>query len=293
MVDLNLAAKQHLDADLLAGVDAAAVEHIAGVQLLPQLQQRPVGAPVELADLRQLGRPLLRRQPVLVVLAVAALLLVIGQLQLAREFDRDLSGRAIALDQLVDGAAQLVEPDMHGRIGQPSDAPDHIRFGCVSAAGHDVAVQHLAVIGQFVEHLAGAEVAVMQPQSLDRLAVDDHAAVRVALMQQRIDQPTRDGVAEAAITLRQSRGRHAGGLFGRQRIFGSDPRAERGEFGVGLHPFQLLDHRPLFVRRQMHPARTEARLRAHHGGDLVTFQVGAVLAFLVEPRLRFQLQHLA
>ena len=294
VIDLDGAREQHVHRDLAAGIDAAPVEHVLAVELLPEFQERAVAALVGLAEFPELLRALFGRVAVLAILRVDLALALLVELELAGELDRDLDGWAVAADQAVDHAAQLIEADMHGRVGQPADAQHIVLLVGIGGAGEDVPFQDGAIVRQggmpllVLPDLPVAEIGmVAEPGRLHRLAIDDD------LVLQRLDQRPRRRLAEAAIAFGQVRAGDGLRLFARQGMALAQPGLEIGRLLVAFDPAQAIDRLPLRLRRKTEPDLAEALRMGHLGGNLVALHVLAVLALLVEAGVGIELQRLA
>ena len=197
-----------------AGVRAER-DAVAGALLfLVELQPRAVLAIVGDAEFGELGDALIVGVAVLAVLLLLALLLLGVLLQLPRQFDDDLIRRAESRDERVDHAAQLIEADVHGRVHDP--APERrlvVAVLFLHRSGQDVALQDLPVVGQAVEQLAVALVRVMPGRlailtgAQHRLVVGQQAAVRVALILERVENCGVGGGAEPRIAVGERNGR--------------------------------------------------------------------------------------
>src|SRR3546814_20784081 len=95
MVDIDRVRKEHVDRNLLAGIDAAPIEDVRRIQLLPQFEQRAIGAGVGLADREELFGAALGGEAIIVILAVEALLVFVGQFQLDRK--RVVLGKSVSV----------------------------------------------------------------------------------------------------------------------------------------------------------------------------------------------------
>src|SRR3546814_15342248 len=110
MVDIDRVRKEHVDRNLLAGIDAAPIEDVRRIQLLPQFEQRAIGAGVGLADREELFGEALGGEAIMVILAVEALLVAAGPFPSARHLTRDSGLRSTGFEQPVADAGGLVGP---------------------------------------------------------------------------------------------------------------------------------------------------------------------------------------
>ena len=199
-------------------------------------------------------------------------LLLFVELELARQLDIDIVRPSILTDNCVHQLAQLVEANMDGGVGDFT--PLAFQFvAIVLLARRDLAGEHFAVIGQFIQALASSIVAVMIACVFRCLGISDDIGFEL------FEQRRGGGKAEAAMPVRQVCIGDSLRGFAVQPVF----RLQPGKQLFGVLFFQkALDDRPLLVRREGRPVRAEAILVHHLGAHLVTDQILAVLAFLVE-----------
>src|SRR5690606_3128737 len=154
VVHVDRVGEQRLYPDRLAAIDAAAIGRLLGVEVFPELEQQPVVAVIGLAEFAELVRPAFGGAGIARDLGGLVALLLLAGLGVARQFDGDRVGLAVTAGQRVQDAAELVEPDMHGGVGDPALA--HV-IGIVRflAAGGNAAAQHLLVFRQLGETAHG------------------------------------------------------------------------------------------------------------------------------------------
>ena len=124
MIHFAAAIENHCFRDALARIGAEPQHRVLGVQILPQPQEHPVTAIVFYPECFELLAPLFRSRCRVFDARDSVLFLLLGLLQLPRQFDDDLVGFAVNLNDLVQQPPKLIEPDMHGWIGDAAKAGD-------------------------------------------------------------------------------------------------------------------------------------------------------------------------
>ena len=143
MLDLNLIGNQPPEADLFTGIGAAPVRRRLR-QLLPQPHALEIFADLAVAFgdqtfLQEFLTPALIGGAIEVVAFGGVLFLLLRLFQIARQLQDDLIRPAMACNQRVDDAAQLVQANMHAGVGDPAK-PDLIGIVRVPRAEADMAL---------------------------------------------------------------------------------------------------------------------------------------------------------
>ena len=274
VVDIDRAREQHGGRDHGAAVDAAAVERVVRIELLPLLEKLAVEAVVGLVVLLQEAGAALGVAAVPRVARGRRALLLLALVELARQLDVDALRLAVAGDQPVGDGTQLVKRDMHGRVGDASLADVVVVVGIVGA-GRNPALQNLLIARQQVDRVADARQRVIVAGAFRRLGLGDDLGLQ--FLQHRGQR----GRPKPAIAFRQLHVRRRRGLVVRQAGILDQPPMQLERIGLVA---QLFDDLPLPPDRQPGPAVAEDRLGGQHGIDLVAEQLVARLALLVEAR---------
>ena len=131
-------------------------------------------------------------------------LLLGGLLEFARQFDGDLFRVTEAGDQIIHHAAQLVEADMDGGVGNAAMEGGIVFFvGRVGTAGHDVAGEDRAIIGQAVENFAIAFIGMVPASALDGFVIGHNPAIYIGFVDQGREYFGVGGLAEPGIAVGQ------------------------------------------------------------------------------------------
>lgn len=304
MIDLAGPVEQHGCADLGSGIGAEAAHRVLA-QVLPKPQGHAVAAIVLLAEMSEFFGPLFRGLRCGFQIALAGLALVLGLFQFARQFHHDLIGLAMLIDDQVDDPPELVEPDMHGRVGDPAIAGHVVMVGVVAAGDH-VPLQQFAIVGQrprpvlgtsrprrrIIQHLTGAPVRMMPPHRSDSLRVSARkVGARVGFDEGREDLSCRR-LAQPAITLWQ---RRAGGCLGMgfiEPLGRHQPGHQFGMFGIGLDGPYPPDDIPLRIGIERRPAGPQPAGMAEAGPHRIAGDRIAVDGFEREAFAGRQLERL-
>lgn len=210
--------------------------------------------------------------------------LLFGLLELAGQFHDDLIGLAVDLDDLVHQSSQLVQADMHRGVGDPAIARDLIVPGIV-AAGNDVPLQHLSVIGQLIEAFSRALVGMVPTACRHGLGISDYPFLKM------LENRAGCGQAQPPVAVRQ------GCICGRFCMFRIEhmglakPLDQIGMFLVTLHGANAPDHFPLRFPIQRRPARPEPVRMGEAGADRVASDRITHAGFEREPLRVLQLEH--
>ncbi|MCY4449132.1 MAG: hypothetical protein OXE02_09865 [Chloroflexi bacterium] len=219
-----------------------------------------------------------------VLMLVTALLpdvplaLFLVRLQVAREFHDGLGRFAVDVDQPVNDAPKLVQPEVDGGIGKTPVAPGLVAVGCVRVRADHVALQNNAVIRQAVVRLGVAEVGMVRIPGLHSLVIPH------PILQMR--QDVADGLeAEMRMAVREGHVSNPGGLLLIQ------PPLVNGYLPDGFGVFRIEQARGdgiAFFEREVKPALAEQfRFRQARCG-LVALEFLAPTARKIEGALQLQ-----
>ena len=293
MVDIDRGGKQHRLADRRPAVDA---HPLVRRQFGIEFEQEPAGKCVGEIVRRQFGADCVILLFVLAILALDLVLALLVQLQFAGQFHDDGGRHAIGVDQRIDHGPQLVQPDMHRRIGHP---PDRILTAIRGGLFRDhMPGQHLAIIGQTPVRRPVGQARMVQVQQPDRLVIGQgrrqHLAgfridgVLAAL--HRRNQIGQHAAAELAMALRQADRRDEIRCLAVQTAGLAQPGLQ---FGRILDGQQALDDLDLARPRKTAPQLAERFLVAQLHRRLVGRKPLAAGQFIIEAGVFGQFRRLA
>lgn len=285
VIDIARAVKELVNGNRFAGVRAAAVHRVV-TKLLPKPEQETVSAAVALTDLFKLLAAPPGGFGVLADCRIDLAFPFLVQLQVAGQLDHDLGGLAVCLDDPVHQAAQLVQPDMHGRIGDAPIARDVV-VGRVVRARDNVSDEDLAVIWERLQNLPGAKVRMAPECAFRSLGVGDDLGLHDGE-----DLPCRRR-PDPAVAIRQWRLRDLLGSIADQTMIPNEPVEKGRVIRIGLHCPDLFDKRPLPIYRQSRPIRSIPQFVAQHRAQRIAGNALARLGLKRETLLRRKAEHFA
>ena len=160
MVDLRRRRHHHLEGDDLAGIRANAC--LWRTLLFPEAQLvKRLRRDFLLGGFDHLSETLVAISALPLLPPVPVTLFPV-RFQVARQFDDDLDRLAVGLYEPVDDAPDLVQPEVHGGVGDAAVTGGRIAITGVRVRADHVAFQHLSVVGQKAVGLGVAEVGVVR-----------------------------------------------------------------------------------------------------------------------------------